>query len=86
MASDNGSERLTRIEHELDELRTDVRILLRAQVLQKDQVDTHETRLNRIEAALDRMAEHGEKLDDRIEKLVSAIGALARHTNPGLAS
>lgn len=37
MPSDNGGERLTRLEHEIDELRTDVRILLRAQILQKDQ-------------------------------------------------
>jgi hypothetical protein len=86
MASDNGSERLTRIEHELDELRTDVRILLRAQVLQKDQVDDHETPLNRIEAGLDRLVERGHELDERIEKLVSAIGSLARLSNPGFAS
>ncbi|HEX3682547.1 MAG TPA: hypothetical protein VHU83_08375 [Bryobacteraceae bacterium] len=86
MASDNGSERLSRIEHELDELRTDVRILLRAQVLQKDQVDDHETRLNRIEAGLDRLVERGHEIDNRIEKLVSAIGALVRHSDPGLSS
>jgi chromosome segregation ATPase len=85
MPSDNGGERLTRLEHEVDELRTDVRILLRAQVLQKDQLDDHQTRMSRVEAALDRMAEHGEKLDKRIEKLVSAIGALVSRTNPGAA-
>jgi chromosome segregation ATPase len=82
MPSDNGGERLTRLEHEIDELRTDVRILLRAQVLKKGQLDEHQTRMNRVEAALDRIAEHGERLDERIEKLVSAIGALVHNPNP----
>ena len=83
MAADNGGERLTRIEHELDELRTDVRILLRAQVLQKDELDNHESRLDRIEAAIDRMTAHGREVDDRIDKLVSAIGALVQRSTPG---
>jgi septal ring factor EnvC (AmiA/AmiB activator) len=86
MSGDNGSERLTRMQQEIDELRADVRILLRAQILQKDQIDHHETRLDRIEAALDRMAANGERLDERIEKLVSAIGELVRQSNPGLSS
>jgi chromosome segregation ATPase len=83
MAADNGSSRLTRIERELEELRTDVRILLRAQVLEKDQSDKHESRLDRIEAALDRLAENGERVDARIEKLVSAMGILVSRSNPG---
>lgn len=82
MASDNGSERLSRMEREIDELRTDVRILLRAQVLQKDELDQHTSRLERIEAGLERLVENGQRLDERIEKLVSAIGTLVRHTNP----
>ncbi len=86
MTTDNGGERLTRIEHEMDELRTDVRILLRAQVLQKDQLDTHSVRLDRIEASLDRLVEQGHKLDQRIEKLVPALGVLVRRANPGLTS
>jgi len=58
----------------------------RTLVLQKDQRDDRGTRLNPMEAALERLAEHGQKLGEWIGKLVSAIGVLVRHTNPGLGS
>ena len=61
---------------EVEELRRDVNILLRAQVLQKDQLDTHDAALKRIEAGLDRLTEAGKETDGRISKLAVSIGEL----------
>ena len=61
---------------EVEELRRDVNVLLRAQVLQKDHLDTHEAALKRIEAGLDRLTEAGKETDERISKLVVSIGEL----------
>jgi hypothetical protein len=76
MGTPNGSEALAKLQLEVEELRRDVNILLRAQVLQKDQVDTHEVALTRIEAGIERLTEAGRQTDERIGKLVLSIGDL----------
>lgn len=76
MSAPNGSEALSRLIAEVEELRRDVNILLRAQVLQKDQLDTHDSALKRIEAAVERLTETGQQTEERISKLVSSIGEL----------
>ncbi len=88
MAQDNGTDRLTRIEMDIEELTKDCRILLRAQVLQADMLSSHTSvmkdlgqamlesreRMDRMEKAFET---RGNAVDTRIDKFFSAIGALA---------
>jgi len=84
--ADNGTERIARIEQELGEIRQDVRILLRAQVLQGDKLDQHDRILARLESLQEsnerRFEEIGKRFEEmgtRIDKLVSGIGEYIRH-------
>jgi chromosome segregation ATPase len=91
--ADNGTERIERIEQELGELRQDLRILLRAQVLHNDKLDQHDRVLTRLESLQEsnerRFEEIGKRFDDvgkrfeemgtRIDNLVSGIGEYIRH-------
>jgi hypothetical protein len=84
--ADNGTERIARIEQELDEIRQDVRILLRAQVLHNDKLDQHDRILTRLESLQEsnerRFEEIGKRFEEtgtRIDKLVSGIGEYIRH-------
>jgi len=76
--ADNGTDRLARMQSEIDELRTDTRILLRAQVLHAGDIRDHGSRLDRVEKNLEELTERGKETDQRIRDLVSAIGELIR--------
>jgi hypothetical protein len=76
MGTADGSEALATLQLEVGELRRDVNILLRAQVLQKDELDTHDAALTRMEAGIERLTEAGRQTDERIGKLVLSIGDL----------
>jgi len=78
--SDNGGERLSRMQADIEELTRDVKILLRAQVLQGGDLKEHEAKLSSLETAAKELVTHGREVDVRIEKLVSAIGALVRRS------
>lgn len=85
MPETNGSHweaRLTRIEQAGEEFRRDMRNLLTAQVLQKDQIDNLvkaiELEREQRKAGEQRAREERKVLDERVDKLVSAIGDLIR--------
>ena len=89
MADANGGEyeaRLRRVEKEHEDFRLDLRQLLTAQVIQKDQIDKllagleKEAEERRLET--ERLREKDIILDRRVDDLVSAIGDLIRRIPP----
>ena len=67
MAQDNGTDRLTRIEIDIAELTKDFKILLQAQVLQADMLDSHAAILSKHAKAMEdhdrAMLESRERMD-----------------------
>ena len=64
----------------METLQDDVKILLRAQVLQADKLGSHDAALTRLEKTVQQLIEHqserDQALDERISTLVRAVGAL----------
>jgi chromosome segregation ATPase len=73
---DNGTDRINSMQQQIEELQSDVKLLLRAQVLQGGQLQDHGSRLDRLEKLMEQSIVRGKEVDERIDKLVSAIGAL----------
>jgi predicted nucleic acid-binding Zn-ribbon protein len=89
MPEANGSEyvaRLQRMEKEHEEFRRDLRQLLTAQVLQKDQIDkllaSLEKEAEERRTQAQQLREKDAMLDRRVDDLVSAIGDLIRRIPP----
>jgi predicted nucleic acid-binding Zn-ribbon protein len=89
MADGNGSEweaRLRRVEQEHETFQRDIRNLLTAQVLQKDEIDSllKASREQRQSLELEREQRKAvdEALDRRVSDVVSAIGELIRRIPP----
>ncbi|MFL6465333.1 MAG: hypothetical protein ACJ73N_13100 [Bryobacteraceae bacterium] len=75
---DNGTDRINIMQQQIEELQSDVKLLLRAQVLQGGQLQDHGSRLDRLEKLMEQSIVRGKEIDERIDKLVSAIGVLNR--------
>jgi septal ring factor EnvC (AmiA/AmiB activator) len=87
--SDNGEQRdarLRRLEQEHEEFQRDLRQLLTAQVLQKDEIDKQIVAVDKLTKALEaERTERREKdavLDRRVDNLVSSIADLIRRIPP----
>jgi septal ring factor EnvC (AmiA/AmiB activator) len=87
--SDNGEQRearLRRLEQEHEEFQRNLRQLLTAQVLQKNEIDKQIVAVDKLAKALEaERTERPEKdalLDQRVDNLVSSIADLIRRIPP----
>lgn len=83
MAEENGNRetRLDRIERALElmisdheQFRVDLRQLLTAQVIQKDEIEQHTKQIMEQTKQIEQLRARDAVLDERVDKLVSAIG------------
>ena len=94
MPEENGTGRLDRIERALElmisdheQFRHDLKQLLTSQVLLSDQIDKLSKVVQEHSRQLEIHREKDKKLDERVDKLVSAIGEFVRSrpANPPVA-
>ena len=89
MPEDNGNERdarLERLEKEHEVFQRDLQQLLTAQVLQQDALDRQAKLMEKHVEQSDRefaeLRAHGREVDERLDKLISAIGNLISRVPP----